>query len=740
MATSAAPSRLQRKRKNAPDKLSVNETFTALSTDMQEKVRLIIQQLNPKRQRGAQVPSTGEKLQDTVSMDTSTCSFSVLTLDCDPGTLDDDANSSGVVQPPIAPACTMAMSDKQWGDYRRLVSKPVSYHGKVTSMVEEVKLAPLLDRAGGLHNCVVYGESNVIFSVEQSNKSVAIAALSAASRVVMRPNIVIICDKVGNVSQTAEKIQIFLRDDSLHTTVQYFNNTVQPWREFGNDAGRVRDFAEGRVTIVIPYYDKALAQLNAFIEEHNIAGYNVQLDESDKLWTTRPSECTDNMTIREQELYRLLDMNIDHGRALHEGAGNGELGGRVHSINHISATHTATLIWHMMWNVNLEKRNIYAVNIGDIIRDYVVYSDLQPVQDDVGNVFLSSKDVTRQNLHGLQSAKAVALLQQFAGMRKVQSDMDRNKDLFQRRLVQKYNSGRKLGRLLHISLTSKIDATGGAMDQARFVLQHVQDAVVFVVCASGVLRLSAKDGEEKMKISVGESIQMVDEQLGMETPVVVLGYECLKRGVSLRSNNRVITHAIITGTDSMLVADLQQLMMRSGGKSKATLNANGFECVRLLTKLGDYDQLQQLSSYTRVLMDKLVEAPCMPSTLHDVQVPTEFRAVVESKRPHASKKMEREHDRPKVVGEVGPGTARPHTRCGGELNNGQQSVFNALFKLHEGSVDGVITMDMVRQAELYAIVSRNERARLKELRDLGYIDNVGPAAYKITSKGLEYKL
>jgi hypothetical protein len=65
------------------------------------------------------------------------------------------------------------MSDKQWQQYCRLVSKLVTYHGKSTSMVAEVKYSDLLDRSSGLHKSVTDGGSNLIYVIEQGNKSVS---------------------------------------------------------------------------------------------------------------------------------------------------------------------------------------------------------------------------------------------------------------------------------------------------------------------------------------------------------------------------------------------------------------------------------------------------------------------------------------------------------------------------------------------------------------------------------------
>ena len=60
------------------------------------------------------------------------------------------------------------------------------------------------------------------------------------------------------------------------------------------------------------------------------------------------------------------------------------------------------------------------------------------------------------------------------------------------------------------------------------------------------------------------AIQTIDEEMGLQRPVIVLGYNC-GRCVSIRSRHRVINYMIAAYSSGKTSADLKQMMMRGAG-------------------------------------------------------------------------------------------------------------------------------------------------------------------------------
>jgi hypothetical protein len=140
---------------------------------------------------------------------------------------------------------------------------------------------------------------------------IGIAAQCAAARVIGRPTVVIISDTVGNVEATAKKFRTFLRDNELAMGVSYLGESSGEWNKFEGDDDAVRAFIEGREVLVLPFYEKALAHFNALVHKHNVVGYVVNLDECDRMFSTRPDAAgrlPRGVTARERELYSVLDM------------------------------------------------------------------------------------------------------------------------------------------------------------------------------------------------------------------------------------------------------------------------------------------------------------------------------------------------------------------------------------------------------------------------------------------------
>ena len=108
------------------------------------------------------------------------------------------------------------------------------------------------------------------------------------------------------------------------------------------------------------------------------------------------------------------------------------------------------------------------------------------------------------------------------------------------------------------------------------------DAVCVVVCGSKDVHLlynsddeplARKDEGIKLTVPGGESkpaygIKYVDKKWGPYKPVVILGYNCIGRAVSIRSNTRVINYHIAGYQRGKNAADTRQMLMRSAGYTR----------------------------------------------------------------------------------------------------------------------------------------------------------------------------
>ncbi len=100
-------------------------------------------------------------------------------------------------------------------------------------------------------------------------------------------------------------------------------------------------------------------------------------------------------------------------------------------------------------------------------------------------------------------------------------------------------------------------------------------------------------------ILIDDVIELIDEKYGLDMPIIVSGFACIKRCISVRSNLRVITHIIVSPTTGINVGDTHQTVMRPGGKTVDARRDNGFgDKVPALMQESDYYMLQSLHEVT----------------------------------------------------------------------------------------------------------------------------------------------
>lgn len=104
-------------------------------------------------------------------------------------------------------------------------------------------------------------------------------------------------------------------------------------------------------------------------------------------------------------------------------------------------------------------------------------------------------------------------------------------------------------------------------------------------------------------MTIGESIEFVDVKFGLARPIIVLGMACLQRCVSVRSRDRVITHAILNMTSRAISSNLQQMFMRAAGMTKHVRELQGFTpTVQLVCRELDYKIVRGLYKLTKQVL------------------------------------------------------------------------------------------------------------------------------------------
>lgn len=66
-----------------------------------------------------------------------------------------------------------------------------------------------------------------------------------------------------------------------------------------------------------------------------------------------------------------------------------------------------------------------------------------------------------------------------------------------------------------------------------------------------------------------EAISCIDRELGLNRAIVVIGYSCIGRCTSIRSNRRVINYIIAGYQKGKTCGDLKQMLMRGAGSTRA---------------------------------------------------------------------------------------------------------------------------------------------------------------------------
>ena len=99
--------------------------------------------------------------------------------------------------------------------------------------------------------------------------------------------------------------------------------------------------------------------------------------------------------------------------------------------------------------------------------------------------------------------------------------------------------------------------------------------------------------EDQEPLTLDHAIRYVERVLKWNGPIVVLGYTAIFRGISIRSLTRVPSHLIVNLTNGLSMEKVVQAFGRGTGDFRRQLEANGFDCLKVLCQREDFDLVQR---------------------------------------------------------------------------------------------------------------------------------------------------
>lgn len=117
------------------------------------------------------------------------------------------------------------------------------------------------------------------------------------------------------------------------------------------------------------------------------------------------------------------------------------------------------------------------------------------------------------------------------------------------------------------------------------------------------------DNPERRDVEASDIIREIDndDQYVLQTPVAVLGYFKLNRGLSIRSDLRVPTHMISSLGRGYNCGAVSQNMGRATGNGKSGLNNNGFKHVTMLATDSDFQMVRAMVQFLKEVQQRLAD-------------------------------------------------------------------------------------------------------------------------------------
>ncbi len=505
----------------------------------------------------------------------------------------------------------------------------------------------LLMSFGEIADVVREPGSKIVHAAEQSGKSWLIAAMCIVSMLDGRPSFVCVGDTISNVQEMVDKKlnRVFGHLGISFVWVKNFENLGDMFYRNQEALDKVRS---GRIVCVAQansYQVKAYGNFVRFVAGIDTECITLVLDEVDSMWTNMVGGAGENAddsnkqgsTCKEQELYTLMS-GFANGKIRPKGAAGQQqqLPCIVRTVVHLSATHMATLWWHNFMEIGFKG---FVVSRDKLRREGVILPcNLRPMR---------VPNAAKTKLYMISSCGDES--EYGLGTREFRIFLDAFLD------TNGLSGGHHPKRIMQVSCTpfTKSKKRFTCMDAARKILHDAgkRPVAVLVVTGEGVrlfdnVDLSDNDGKV-MKADSGAALAVSDvirdrgpEYASRNAPLVVVGYHCTSRGVTINTDQWVITHMVVLPRQGLTTANLEQMTMRCGGRNKRALLDNGYvdpetgePYVTVLMKFTDLETVRKLPDLTSGIIlqggtgDLADLRECMERVL-----PKEYRKTVKNKR------------------------------------------------------------------------------------------------------------
>lgn len=525
---------------------------------------------------------------------------------------------------------------------------------------ERVKLTTLLTvPLESLREIVVNGGSNVIGATPQSGKSNIIGTLCVLNKHMRRPTVVFVGDTVRNVTDMV--------DNKLNNTfgpfgVKFVSITKNNIRDAETHDDVLKDVRCGKTVFVGISNSHQVEMYKKFArsKKYGVKKLMVLMDEVDTMWTNckplppeeakpitfwsdliKTGKCMSaTLNQRERALYMLLTgMGGNDVFPVFHSDDNSLYHNVTHCAVHISATHMCTLWWHT-----------YA-NLG-----YRFYKASEKMMEENG-IIMPRHLKPMPNYDDLIHKRDLFLPE----ISSKSNGYNMKSDSF-RTFMEHFFLDTRPMRMVMVSTTpyvwSSHDIT--LFDAANTCLTIATElrrcrlicciAVAIIVTGDGVYM---KEREyERARLMTGSSlsdcIEHITKTFGRSVPIVICSYNCTVRCISVRSSNRVLTHAVVAPSKGMNTADVKQLTMRCGGRNTHILRQYGFiddetgdVVVRVLMTKSDYNTVRDLSNVSYDILERggTGGKEEVTKTLRDTVFPDMYKDILLAPRMHCKKQI-----------------------------------------------------------------------------------------------------
>eukprot|EP00798_Chlamydomonas_sp_ICE-L_P012941 gene12941-biopygen4994 len=403
---------------------------------------------------------------------------------------------------------------------------------------------------------------------EQCQKSAYIAFHVIVASMIGRPSIKFIKDVKVSVETTCnEKIGNSLKPFGIEAL--FVNDKKKLLNMAATD---IEKFKAGKISIVAQTNHLMVKNVHEFVRKNKVFDIAMTLDEADAVFSSSIDkgnimESTDNSK-REQEVLRLFDINeVDYVPFRN---------GRIRCSAFVSATHMSTinLIHQTGFTMSLHAMDLAAVK-GYAVRDAVV-----PFKNAEGQPVWIPGPANNKNQYHLKSDETDMFMKEFV---KDCAILGR-KGGFLMAVMSPYiisNHATNANNVVKHLLDKYAEHSKNEVrSPSKYVIGIVVSGTGIKVYEMGLETNVIKElpqGEAIVKPILSTVIKWIDEKYGIDTPLIASGAKCLTRGVSMRSEKRVLIHMIVTPTEGTNVCDVHQTVMRCGGHTIDVRKENGFE-------------------------------------------------------------------------------------------------------------------------------------------------------------------